>query len=267
LILGYYHGSEAVASLRVILPAANFNNLVMSSFTLLYMPLATRLFSKEDLNGINNLYWHTAIWLGVLSFPLFAITFSMAKPLTLALYGARYADSFVYLQLLSLGLYFNVVLGFNGLTLKVLGRLRYIVTINLTAVLANIILDLLLIPKMGAMGAALGTAGALIIHNLLKQAGLRLASGMTFFEGRYWSHYFLIAVSAGGLLLISNYLITSVYINGILVMVVSLLVIYLSRHRLNIEETFPELQKWSFIKRFLKKPAVAFHEIDLIHGK
>ncbi|MFN8476214.1 MAG: hypothetical protein U0074_00090 [Kouleothrix sp.] len=67
----------------------------------------------------------TAVWTSVLSFPIFALTFSMANPLTVILYGQKYASSAVLLALLSFGYYFNAALGFNGLTLKVYGRLRH----------------------------------------------------------------------------------------------------------------------------------------------
>ena len=45
----------------------------------------------------------------------------MAQALTVQLYGRRYADSAVYMALLSFGYYFNTALGFNGLTLRIFG--------------------------------------------------------------------------------------------------------------------------------------------------
>ena len=177
LLLGYFHDTTQVGAYRAILPASHFNKIVMTSFSLLYMPLAARLFAKKDFSAINDLYWKTAIWMSVLSFPIFALTFSMAKPLTLALFGERYAESWIFLSLLSFGYYFNCILGFNGLTLKVLGKIKYVVIINFVAAAVNITLALILIPKYGALGAAIGTTAAMIIHNILKQSGLRMAAG------------------------------------------------------------------------------------------
>ena len=159
ILLGHFGGATDVGAFRVIGPAAQLNQLVMSSFTLLFTPLAARMFAREDREGINELYWQTAIWIAVLSFPLFALTFSLAEPVTSTLFGERYEGSGVYLSLLSLGYYFNAALGFNGLTLKVYGRLRYIVTINILAALVNLGLNFILIPRYGALGAAIGTCG------------------------------------------------------------------------------------------------------------
>jgi O-antigen/teichoic acid export membrane protein len=252
LLLGYFHNPTEVARYTVTLPAAHFNKLVMTSFALLYTPLAARLFAKNDFQGINDLYWRTAAWLGILTFPIFALTFSMAKPLTLFLYGARYEDSWVFLQMLSFGYYFSAALGFNGLTLKVLGKLRYIVTINILAVIVNVGINLLLIPKYGALGAAIGTAGTMVLHNIFKQAGLRLASGISVFDRHYLPFYLIIAGSAAALFLITLVFAENIYVAVPLVALASMFVIRLCKDKLKVEETFPELLKLPLMKWLLK---------------
>ena len=168
----------------MILPAANLNTLVMGSFALLYTPVLARLFSRGDSAEINALYWRSAVWMAVGSFPVFAATSSLAQPLTLLLYGERYAASAEWLQILAVAYYFNVALGFNNLTLKILGRLRFTLAIDALAIACNLALALVLVPRHGALGAALATAGAMVLQNLLSQAGLRRAGGIRIFEWR-----------------------------------------------------------------------------------
>ncbi|MCG3118591.1 MAG: hypothetical protein ALAOOOJD_00811 [bacterium] len=251
LILGYFHNPSEVALYRVVLPAADFNKLVMTSFSLLFTPLAARLFAKNDFKGINDLYWRTAVWIGVLTFPIFALTFSMAKPVTIALYGERYASSYVFLQLMSFGYYFSAALGFNGLTLKVLGKLRYIVTINILAVVVNIGLNFLLIPKYGALGAAIGTSCTMVAHNIFKQAGLRFASGISIFDWHYLPFYLIIAGTALVLFVSTLFFAENIYIAVSLVALASLFVLTTCKRRLNVEETFPELLKIPLMKKLL----------------
>jgi O-antigen/teichoic acid export membrane protein len=248
LMLGYFHNTAEVALYQVILPAAHFNKLVMMSFSLLYTPVAARLFAKENYKGINELYWQTAIWMGVLSFPLFALTFSMAESLVMNLYGARYEASWVFLQLLSIGYYFNVVMGFNGLTLKVLGKVRYVVIINIVAVILNLILNLIFIPHYGALGASIATCISMIIHNTLKQAGLKLASGIKIFDWHYFSYYLVITFAALGLFFCQRYLTDNIFILVGLVGMVSLAVLKLTQSKLNVNETFPEIMKLPLMK-------------------
>ncbi|MFQ5652425.1 MAG: flippase [bacterium] len=249
LILGYFFDTTEVARYRVILPAAHFNKIVMTSFALLYTPLAARLFAKNDFHGINDLYWRTAIWMSVLSFPVFALTFSLAQPLTVLLYEARYESSWVFLSMISFAYYFNVVLGFNGLTLKVLGKIRYVVLINLAATLLNVLLVFILIPRFGAMGAAIGTSVAMIIHNILKQAGLKRAAGLRLFEWQYLSFYLIIAAGGLGMLLVQYFLAASIYVAVPTAALVSLVILLISRKKLNVQETFPELLRFPLMKR------------------
>jgi O-antigen/teichoic acid export membrane protein len=253
--LGYFHDTTQVAFYRVVLPTARLNTLVMTSFQLLYMPQAARLFARGDHAGINTLYWRTAVWMAVLSFPIFALTFSVAHPLTVALYGKRYESSWVLLQMLSFSYYFNVATGFNGLTLKVLGKLRYIVTINVACMAFSVLLDVLLIPRFGALGAAIATLIAMVAYNILKQVGLRLGAGLRIFDWHYLSFYLMLAAGAVGLGLLQLVALRSIWVAVPAAAAVSLAVVWFSKQKLHVEETFPELLRLPLVGRFLRTAA------------
>jgi O-antigen/teichoic acid export membrane protein len=237
-----------VAFYRAAVPIAELNNIVYASFTLLYTPLAARLFARANYRGINDLYWQTAAWMSVLSFPIFAITFCLAKPLPVFLYGARYAPSSPMLALLSLASYFNVILGFNLQTLKVFERLRYVVAASLVTALANLVVSTALIKLYGTMGAALGSAVTLMGYNLLLQAGLLSAADFHFFDRRYLSVYLTIASAACGLFLVGWFSSLSLYALLSLAACVSLCVFALAKKKLSIVQTFPELLRLPFMR-------------------
>ncbi|MDQ4078557.1 MAG: oligosaccharide flippase family protein, partial [Chloroflexota bacterium] len=165
MLLEYFQGTVDVAALRAVQPTAKMNQTVLMSFGLLFIPVASRMFARNDREGINDLYWQNAVWIAVVSFPIFALTFSLARPLTIFLYGERYEQSAIILALLSLGYYFNAALGQNGSTLKVYGKLRYVVAINALVAVLNLGLNLVLIPRYGALGAGVGTFITLVIFN------------------------------------------------------------------------------------------------------
>jgi len=251
LMLGYFCDLRQVAYFRVVLPAAAMNLIVMQSFALLYMPAAARMFAKSDHSGINRLYWQTANWMAVLTFPIFAMTFSMARPMTVFLYGARYEQCGLILALLSLGYYFNVALGFNGLTLQVLGNLRYIVIINLLAAVANVAVNLVLIPRYGALGAAVGTSATMLVHNVLKQTGLRLAAGISLFDWKYLSLYVVLLTSGLGLAVVYAIASSHVFLGFVLAAAISLAVLGFGKKSLNIAETFPEFLRLPVVGKLL----------------
>jgi O-antigen/teichoic acid export membrane protein len=247
-ILGSLKDMAQVALYRAVVPLAQLNNVVMTSFALLYIPLSSRMFAKGDYRGMSDFYWRTTVWMAVLSFPIFALTFSTAQPITVFLYGERYRASAPILALLALGCYFNVLLGFNLQTLKVLEKLRYIVVVSILSLLINVAADFFLIPRYGALGAAIGTAGTLILYNLLLQAGLLLAKGLRGFELKYLSVYFSIALGALGIFAIQKMSAERITVAVPLVVMGSLLVVAISKRYLKAAETFPELLKVPWVK-------------------
>ncbi|MCE7939622.1 hypothetical protein DCC79_16265 [bacterium] len=254
LILGHFHGTEVVAAYRVVYPAARLNQVVLSSFGLLFTPAAARMFAREDRSGINELYWRNATWIAVMSFPVFAATFALARPVTELLYGARYADSWVFLALLSLGYYFNAALGQNGLTLKVFGKVRYVVAVNVATALFNVAAGLLLIPRYGAIGAAVGTCATLVVFNVLKQAGLRLGTGIRLFDPRFGRAYAPIAGGAAGLLFLQIVTDAPVPVAVAFGAAASLVVLRSSRTVLDIEKMFPEILRIPLVRPLLGLP-------------
>jgi len=248
VLLGQFHGTESVAALRAVQPTARFNQVILTSFALLFTPAAARMFARGDGERINELYWKNAVWIAVLSFPIFALTFSLAQPLTLLLYEERYAQSAIIMALLSFGYYFNSATGQNGLTLKVMGRLRYIVTVDIFAAVLNLGVNLWTIPRYGALGAAVGTTVTLVIFNVLKQVGLMRGTGVHAFDRRYLRAYIVIALAAGGLLLIQSLLSVPIWVGVVLAMVTSVLVVRLNRDILDVKETFPELMRIPIVR-------------------
>ena len=248
LLLGHFRGSEAVATLRAIQPAAQMNQIVFSSFLFLFTPAVSRLFARDDRQGVDDVYWHTAGWVAILSSPIFLLTFSLAVPLTGLLFGARYADSAMLLALLSLGYYVQAAMGFNGTTLMVLGKVRALVALNVIVIIVNVGANVVAIPQWGAVGAAVATTSTLIVHNLLKQATLRRSAGVRFFRLEYTRIYATVVTAALGVLLAQRWFDAAIP-SFALGAIGSGLVLLVASHALNVPEAFPELLRIPLVRR------------------
>ncbi len=248
LVLGYFHNADQVAMLKVVLPVATINEIVYSTFSLLYAPGVARLHANKDYAGIRDLYWRTTVWSAVLTFPVFALTFGVAGPLTVFLYGERYAGSGLIMAIVSLGYYFQVLLGLNAHTLRAFGRIRSIVKVNVITAVIAVILHMVLIPLYGAVGAAVATAGSMIAQHALRQVALHVAFGKRLFTRQYLRFYLVIGPAMAALVVVQLLGISSIYIAGLLAAAVSLWVLYLSREFLNIGQTFPEVFKLPLIQ-------------------
>jgi O-antigen/teichoic acid export membrane protein len=240
-----------VGAYRVVQPAAKLNLLVMTSFSLLFTPAAARFFAHGDKTGINNLYWRTAAWTAVFSFPVFAMTCMSSHAVTVALFGERYASSAPILALLSLGYYFNAALGYNGLTLRVYGLVKLVVNVSIAAAVGNVIVNLALIPAYGPIGAGIGTCVTLLGHNVLKQWGLRRGTGISVLDPHARRTYGSILLGSLALLAVNVLLSPPVFVAFALAGVVSLAVVRFNRSELQVAETFPELSRIPLIGRIL----------------
>ena len=253
ILLEYFRSTLDVASYRAVQPVADLNTTVIQSFALLFMPAMARMFARKDEEGMDNLYWQNAAWITTISFPIFLLTFALAEPLTILLFGQRYADSGLIMALLSIGYFFNAALGFNADTLRIYGKLRYAVTVDFVAMLVSLGLHLILIPRFGAIGAAIGTCGTLIIYNILNHLGLKFATKISLFPWRYLRVYASIVLGTLVVAVAESLFSLPIYIGLALAGLISLLVLLLNRDVLNMEQTFPELLRIQFI-RFLFAP-------------
>lgn len=243
LLLGYFFGTEEVGALRVVESAARTNAIVALSFGVLFVPVATRYFARGEDRAMNDLYWQAAAWTAVLSFPIFALTFSLAGPITVLLYEERYASSAVFLALLALGRYVDAAFGLNGLALRVYGRMRAVILVNVLAAAFHLVVSLVLIPPLGALGAAIAVASTYVAHNVIKQLALRRATPIRGFDMRYRVVFGAIAAFAAGLACFQALLQPPLVVTLVATALASLAVLYVGRSSLGVSDTFPELMR------------------------
>jgi O-antigen/teichoic acid export membrane protein len=248
VMLEYFQSTIDVAAYRAVQPVADLNTTVIQSFGLLFMPTLARMFARQDKQAIDDLYWQSAVWITVISFPIFLLTFSLAQPLTVLLFGERYADSGWIMAVLALGYYFNAALGFNADTLRIHGRFRYTITVDFLTTFICLVLGIILIPRYGAMGAAIATCATLIIYNILNHIGLKFATQINLFEWRYLRVYLSIIVGTFVLAFLQVWLKLPIYAGVLLVGIISLFVLLLNRAVLNVEHTFPELFRFRLVQ-------------------
>lgn len=252
VLLELLQTTTAVAEYRAILPLARLNLVALSSFSLLFIPVASKLFAQDDRESIHDLFWQTSTWVAVLTFPVLALTTSLAGPLAVLLFGSTYAGSGDVLAVLALGFYFHAALGANTSTLRVFGSVRFIVVTDVVAIVAGVAAHLLLIPRYGALGAAAAASGTMILHNALHHVGLSLAgTGIRLLEPRYVRVYGSIFVALVLLLVVDRAIVPPIWVSVALIAGASLAVLRLARTVLRAETTFPELLRVPLLGRIL----------------
>jgi len=237
-LLGTLGGTGEVAILGAILPFAQLNELVFASTAVMYTPSIAWHSAGNDNAAVGEAYRLSAKWMALLTFPIFAITLVAGTFLPQLLFGDQYAEASPLLPVLAGAYYFNAALGFNGVTLKVLGHVRYIAIISVVTALTSILMNLWLIPPYGAPGAAIAMSVALVTHNLLKQWGISRIAGIAAF-GHEERRVYLSIILASLSLLVILMLRLAVAFSLILAAAVSLWVLRANREHLAIAEIMP----------------------------
>jgi O-antigen/teichoic acid export membrane protein len=252
MVLALFHSVTQVAEYRAVFGVARLNTAITTSFATLFLPVIARLHARDEIDEMRGTYWHTAAFVAVFTFPIFAVTGPLASATTLTLFGSRYADSVPVLSILAVGYYLNVVFGFNVYTLQVCGRIRLLVGVNLFMACLNIGLCFALAGELGAVGIAIANCTALVSQNVINQWALRRSIRTGFIPRECWSSYGLIVVGAAALWLLDLAASPGIVLSLLAAAAVSAVVLLGSQKTLRLADTFPELRRLPVVGRLVR---------------
>lgn len=244
LLLQHFKDATTVASYQAVVPAARLGIVVRDNFAYLFLPMAARLLVRGDHRGVEDLYRRTTIWVAMLSFPVFAVTLAFATPITILIFGERYASSGSVLAVLAFGQFLNATAGLSVLTLRALGKIKTLVAIDVVITALSLSLNLLLIPRHGAVGAAIATAATMSVHSVLNVLGLWRANRITMMRRADWRFYAGIALVTSLLVGVQSMLHPPLFVGLLLAALLIAAVGIANRHLLDVTGTFPELRRF-----------------------
>lgn len=164
-IIGIFATSEGVGIYRVgYMLAANLL-IVFTAVSPVFKPLIAEV--RLDDDAVQRHYRTATRWVAGLTLPL-ALTVSLGANAYLSLiFTDQYAAGTVAVGILAFGYFVNVVCGGpDGALLQGLGYSR-LVFFNTSLLLAlNLVGSLVLVPRFGITGAAMGTATALVVSGV-----------------------------------------------------------------------------------------------------
>ena len=158
LMLGFFKTTETVAAYSAAYPLANLLSPGINSIGLLYVPIISYMYSKNNIKDIGTLNESSTKWCFIITLPIFFILFVFPEFTLNLFYGSQYIKASSVLQILSLGFIVNSFFGLNYYTLTAIGKSRLLMNCSLISAASNIILNLILIPPFGMFGAAIASA-------------------------------------------------------------------------------------------------------------
>jgi O-antigen/teichoic acid export membrane protein len=119
----------------------------------------------------NRLYQLTTTWLILMIWP-FYLTWAVFAGRLMAIFGGGYVSAKTVGIVLALTMLVATACGMVSMVLEMAGNTGVTLLQTGAALVIDIVLDLLLVPHLGPLGAAIGWAGALLFNNLVPLATL-----------------------------------------------------------------------------------------------
>lgn len=161
IILGIYKPSSLVGIYDVSFKMAVFLPLLFTpALGYLFTPIMSRLDANTELQRMDELYTVMTRWLVVAAFPIFALLFMFPGQSLGFFFGANYQDGQTALRILLIGFMIGLLPGMTGNFLTAVGETKLLMFISTGTMLLNVVVNIVLIPSYGIVGAAIATASA-----------------------------------------------------------------------------------------------------------
>lgn len=176
--LGYFASTRVVGVYNVVYPLAQLLTTVLAAFGFIVMPVISSLDAADSAGEMRRTYQLAAKWIFLATLPVFLVVALFPEMTIRVTFGAEYDSGALALSALAFGFFTHAVVGPNGNTLTSVGRTRLIMYDNLTVGLANVVLNVALIPTYGMVGAAVATSlsyaslNALYTYQLYRETGI-----------------------------------------------------------------------------------------------
>jgi O-antigen/teichoic acid export membrane protein len=163
IMLGYFRTATEVGIYNAAMPTAQLLNIIPSAMTALFLPTMTALYVKRDSLELKRVYKTVTRWIFYINFPIFLLLLLFSRQVLNVMFGPEYVGGSMALVLLSVG--FMTVKSVPAMQmLQMLKKTKTIMAITIVNLSINIILNWLLIPPLGVLGAAIATMTTYIIY-------------------------------------------------------------------------------------------------------
>ena len=158
IMLGYFKSAEVVGVYNAVYPLVGFLSMIINSMGFVYIPVTSKLWGASKTEFIGPIYQIMTKWCFLLTFPVFALMFIYPEFLLTRIYGAEYASGAIVLRILALGFVTNSYFGFNYHTIMASGDSDFLMKCSMASAGANALLNFMLIPHYGMVGAAIASS-------------------------------------------------------------------------------------------------------------
>lgn len=204
-MLQFFKGSSSVGLYKSAYPFAKLLMVGVGIFSSIFLSNASKLTSGGDKSDLAAVYRSVVKWVSLLSVPIFAIIFAFPRTV-LVLFGSEYYAAENVLRVLAVGFLLNSSVGPANRIYESLGITQYNFMISVVLAVSNFVLNLLLIPELGVMGAAIASTASFTLLFLIHMFLSLKLLGKLPFRSSVLKTWIAALVSMGFVYLLTNLL-------------------------------------------------------------
>ena len=162
LMLGVFAGAEDIGVYRVVVTGSLLVGFVLQGLTTVLAPYAARFHAAGDTEHLQRMVsWSVRLTFAA-ALPIAAVLVFFGEPVLGFVFGSDFVGGYRALAVLSLGQLLSIGAGPSSLLLNMSGHERDTARSFAYSTVANVVLNALLIPPFGIMGAAVATASTFV---------------------------------------------------------------------------------------------------------
>lgn len=178
LMLGTLGTAHATGVYKVASQAASLVAITLTAANLLIAPRIAGFYAKGDFASIQKLLRFSVRACFSVAFFIALLFWIAGKWLLLSIFGMHYLSAFVPLAILCTGQLINVGAGSVGVALLMTGHEKITTQIAVLSAVVNVLLNFLLIPRLGSVGAAIATTTTMLFWNGVMALNLWRRTGL-----------------------------------------------------------------------------------------
>jgi O-antigen/teichoic acid export membrane protein len=184
ILIGFYLDARRLGIYAVATALVAFVPIVLSTVNQIFAPMIADLHARGERQLLGRLFRTLTKWILGLTIPLAAVMVLFA-PSLMRLFGSEFEAGWPILVIGTVGQLVNCAVGSVGFLLLMSGNQRRLIRVQAVMAAAIVLLDVVMIPLLGLIGAALVGSIVNVVSNLWYLAEVRQALGITPYDRSY----------------------------------------------------------------------------------
>jgi len=178
LILGVWESSSNIGIFSAASRTAGLISFILVAVNSIAAPKFSELYQKGEIETLRNIARNSTKVMMFMAFPALLLCLIFPENI-LGVFGDEFRKGALVLIVLSIGQFINVSTGAVGYLLMMTGHEKLMGKILIFTAFFSVLISFILIPVLGVLGAAIGSAVAMVLQNLISMVYVRCRLGIT----------------------------------------------------------------------------------------